>query len=228
MRIRFILSGIGNVLVRTRKCYREEQIAKRYGLGQEEVRQVIYYEDERMRALECGDLSWGAYCDASLKRLSRMGARLNEDAPVHFASVWREFLQEPILPVVRLWMGMRQHLNIVSVSNIDSQSYESGVAPHPMVANLFDHHTHSYRLGRRKGDPDYFIKLRKQLGAKPEQCFFVDDMPEHVAAAQAHGILSFCLDTIDAATIGELKARLVEAGVPNEFVTNSSFDLARC
>lgn len=228
MSIRFILSDIGNVLVRTRKFYREEQIAKRYSLDQEEVRQVIYFEGERMRALECGDLSWRAYRDASLKRLSRMGARLNEDAPVHFASVWRELLQEPILPVARLWMGMRSHLSIVSASNIDSQSYDSGVAPHPMIANLFHHHTHSYRLGRRKGDPDYFVKLRKQLGAKPEQCFFVDDLPEHVEMARADGIPSFCFDTIDAATIGALKARLVEAGVPSEFVTGSSFITARC
>lgn len=228
MSIRFILSDIGNVLVRTRKFYREEQIAKRYGLDQEAVRQVIYFEGERMRALECGDLSWRAYRDASLKCLSRMGARLNEDAPAHFTSVWRELLQEPILPVVRLWMGMRQHLNIVSASNIDAQSYEGGVAPHPMVANLFHHHTHSYRLGRRKGDADYFVKLRRQLGAQPEQCFFVDDMPEHVAAARSHGIPSFCFDKIDAATICELKARLVEAGVPSEFVTGSSFSFARC
>ncbi|MEK7072951.1 MAG: HAD-IA family hydrolase [Patescibacteria group bacterium] len=228
MSIRFILSDIGDVLVRIRRFHREEQLAKRYGLDQQEVRQVVYFEGERMRAFERGDVPWHVYREVTLQRLAQIGAQLEPDAPAHFTRIWRELLQEPILPVARLWMALGRHMNIVSASNIDSQSYESGVAPHPMVANLFHHHTHSYRLGRRKGDPDYFIKLRRQLGAQPEQCFFVDDMPEHVTAARAHGIPSFCFDKIDAATICELKARLIEAGVPSEFVTGSSFNFAPC
>lgn len=216
------------MLVRTRKCYREEQIAKRYGLDPKAVHHVIYVEGECMRALECGDLSWGAYRDASLKRLSRMGARLEDDAPKYIERIWREHLQEPIPQVTRLWMGMRPHISIVSASNIDAQSYACGVVPHPMVANLFHHHTHSFQLGRRKGDKDYFQKLRKQLGAAPEECFFVDDLAEHVQAAQDNGIAAFHLDRVDMATLCELKAHLVEAGIPDDWVAGGNESILHC
>lgn len=228
MTVRFILSDIGNVLVRIREFHREEALARRYGLDQAQVREAIYFEDGRMQAFERGELPWRDYRIATLRRLQRMGAQLEDDAVEHFTRVWGELLQEPILPVARLWMALRRHMNIASVSNIDSQSFEAGVEPHPLVANVFHHHTHSFQLGRRKGDADYFPALHGVLGGRPEQWFFVDDKEEHVDAARRHGIPSFHLDRVDTATICELKARLVEAGVRSEWVSGESESVLRC
>ena len=46
----------------------------------------------------------------------------------------------------------------------------------------------SYKMGVRKPDPSIYRMALEQLGADGSQCFFIDDMPENVAAAQKEGI----------------------------------------
>jgi len=46
----------------------------------------------------------------------------------------------------------------------------------------------SYQIGVRKPHPDIYRHALDQLGAKGEQCFFIDDLPENVEAARAAGI----------------------------------------
>lgn len=46
----------------------------------------------------------------------------------------------------------------------------------------------SYKMGVRKPDPAIYRMALDQLGASGEQCFFIDDMAENVAAACAAGI----------------------------------------
>lgn len=46
----------------------------------------------------------------------------------------------------------------------------------------------SYKMGVRKPDPSIYRMALEYLGADGSQCFFIDDMPENVAAARAEGI----------------------------------------
>jgi putative hydrolase of the HAD superfamily len=46
----------------------------------------------------------------------------------------------------------------------------------------------SAELGVAKPDPEVFRLVCEGLGLAPEQCLFVDDSAEHVAAAEAVGL----------------------------------------
>lgn len=46
----------------------------------------------------------------------------------------------------------------------------------------------SYQIGVRKPDPFIYRYALDELGAKGEQCFFVDDRPENIDAARGAGI----------------------------------------
>lgn len=75
-----------------------------------------------------------------------------------------------------------------------------------LLSNLAHHHTRalegnwsgffddvtgrffSYELGCSKPDPEIYRQVLDRLGARGEQCFFIDDMAENVEAARAEGI----------------------------------------
>ncbi len=46
----------------------------------------------------------------------------------------------------------------------------------------------SYEMGVRKPDPRIYEMVLEKLGAPGDQCFFIDDLPENIAAARAAGI----------------------------------------
>lgn len=46
----------------------------------------------------------------------------------------------------------------------------------------------SYQMGVRKPDPAIYRHAIDALGVAPQDCFFIDDLPENIAAARALGI----------------------------------------
>ena len=56
------------------------------------------------------------------------------------------------------------------------------------LSDLVDQHGVSYRLGCRKPNPEFYIRLMDQLEVEPHQCVFVDDRIENVLAAEALGM----------------------------------------
>lgn len=46
----------------------------------------------------------------------------------------------------------------------------------------------SYRIGLRKPHPDIYRHLVQSIGVGPEQCFFIDDLPQNVETAKSLGI----------------------------------------
>ena len=46
----------------------------------------------------------------------------------------------------------------------------------------------SYEMGVRKPDSRIYEMVLEKLGAPGDQCFFIDDLPENIAAARAAGI----------------------------------------
>jgi putative hydrolase of the HAD superfamily len=55
---------------------------------------------------------------------------------------------------------------------------------------LFDVHSFSYNEGVSKPHPTAFQRVLQKLNAKPEECLFIDDNKENIAAAEALGIKS--------------------------------------
>lgn len=217
MTLKFVLSDVGNVLIEIDLLGRQHALARQYGLDPDKVAAVLY-EERMFHGLERGTVSWETYRETRLAHLRELGAVLAADAASHFDATWLSVLRGPIEPVSRIWRALRGKVAVVSVSNVDVHSYEHGVRRFPQVTGCFTHETHSFRFGRRKGDKDYFPALLLHLGAKPEECLFVDDLLEHVVTAKAHGIPICWLKDTSEGAIELLRIRLVEEGVKPEWL----------
>jgi putative hydrolase of the HAD superfamily len=60
-----------------------------------------------------------------------------------------------------------------------------------------------------KPEPEFFHILFERFALKPEECFFIDDRGENIAAGQALGMEGFCFRQ----DVGALRTALREAGV---------------
>jgi putative hydrolase of the HAD superfamily len=52
---------------------------------------------------------------------------------------------------------------------------------------LFEVHALSYRIGAAKPEPAIFAAAAELAGVAPQEVFFTDDLPRHVAGARAAG-----------------------------------------
>jgi len=53
---------------------------------------------------------------------------------------------------------------------------------------LFSGNYFSYELGLHKPDPKIFLSVCSKINTSPEQCFFIDDLPENVEGARSVGM----------------------------------------
>jgi len=65
-----------------------------------------------------------------------------------------------------------------------------------------------YRL--LKPDPAIFHKMTEVFGLCPEECYFIDDLPENAEAARSVGMTAFCFAQQD---IAALKADMRDKGI---------------
>ena len=79
-------------------------------------------------------------------------------------------------------------------------------------ADHFDVLFHSWQIGHAKPDPAFFTHIVGELGVRPDEAVFVDDMAANVAGARAAGLRGVHFALLD--TYGELRARLRTLGVP--------------
>jgi putative hydrolase of the HAD superfamily len=68
----------------------------------------------------------------------------------------------------------------------------------PEIAPLFGEHLYTTsRYGARKPDPVVFERVLEHYGASAADTFFVDDLPENVAAAASLGITTYRYGTAE-------------------------------
>lgn len=76
-------------------------------------------------------------------------------------------------------------------------------------AGWFDAMIDVITLRRPKPDPEPYLAAADSLGAPPNECLFVDDLPVNCRGADAVGMESFLFEIVDpAASLDQLEARL--------------------
>lgn len=94
---------------------------------------------------------------------------------------------EAIFPLIQKLK--KQDKQLVIISNTCPPHYKYAYANYP-IFKLFDDAVLSYEENIRKPDHRIFHKALERAKAKPEDCFFIDDLTENVAAAKECGIYS--------------------------------------
>ncbi len=98
---------------------------------------------------------------------------------------------------------------LLCLSNTNAWHFEQCRRQFPLL-NRFDGYILSYEVGARKPEHTIFMKALEQAEALPQECLYIDDVPEFVRAAQAEGINGRVFVSVD-----RLAAELAAYGLLN-------------
>ncbi len=203
--IRFWYFDLGNVLLlfdHHRACRQVAQVFNRAGAATdaEAIRQHLFTSGLE-RQYELGRLS----TEQLYERLCQaVGARPPREQLLEAAcDIFR-----PNAPVVALAQRLhRQGYRTGVLSNTNHAHWQWVHRRFPHVPAAFQHHVLSFRAGALKPQEAIFHQAIRRAEVPPEQIFFVDDLPENVAAARALGI-----DAVLYRSADELAAELARRG----------------
>lgn len=108
--------------------------------------------------------------------------------------VWNTLLLTIPKERVALLKALRKKYKLYLLSNTNSIHFkvveEIYKADHEgdSFVSLFDHIFLSYEMGLKKPDKRIYEKVVEEIGAKPEQCLFFDDLEENLNAAKEVGL----------------------------------------
>ncbi len=199
--IRTCLFDMGNVLVffsHDRMC---EQLGDLCGRSADEMRRLLFDSGVQWN-YERGWLSPEQFhdwfqtttgCSTPIADLNRAGADI----------FW---LNTPIVPVLdRLKeLGLR----LVLLSNTCLTHFE-WIRDHFDVLQRFDRFVTSCGAGAIKPEPAIYTAALREIGCRPEECFYTDDIPSYVAAGREHGLRAELFTDVPA-----LLKQLQGCGVP--------------
>ncbi len=90
---------------------------------------------------------------------------------------------------------LKPKFNIGMLSNVAANWLDKMFSPEQVA--LFDAKVLSYELGVIKPDPLTYRTIAERLGARPEECLFVDDQIRYCEGAQATGMQAICYQNFD-------------------------------
>lgn len=144
--------------------------------------------------LEMGQISEDTFFDEM--RLAA-GAPLSNE---QIRTAWNAMILEYPLRRLQLLQQLRLYYDLFLLSNTNSiheQKFNDVLSRNhgmPSLAVFFDKVYFSHRVGLRKPMPEIFELILNSNGLKPEHTLFIDDSPQHIAAAQKLGIQTIFLE----------------------------------
>ncbi len=161
--------------------YSTERLAAHFGRDLTEVRRHYF---ALVHHLEVGEWTLPAFWQELAARLNLRGVPYADFEALYTGSVRRNEAMYDLL--TRLPAGVRVGL----LSN--NYPVVSDVLREEAAFARFDALVFSNELGHKKPAPEAFDALALALGVPPEECAFVDDVAENIAAAERsgfHGLL---------------------------------------
>jgi 2-haloacid dehalogenase len=128
-----------------------------------------------------------------------------------FRALWLQMLGEEIIDTGKIINELeRKKYNLALLSNVDPWHFEYCEHKFP-VLNKFTKKFLSYEMEMKKPDLAIYKQVAKELDVTPEECLFIDDMPENVDAAKQVGF-----DAIRFVDPDQLRTELVEKDILEE------------
>jgi glucose-1-phosphatase len=201
MSIQFLYFDLGNVLVRFDADRMLRQIGELVGMTAGEVKAAIY-DTGLAPQYELGRLSTDQYYEAFCAAVKCRPDR--QQMATAAAEIFD--LNLPVLPLVAQLRQAGYRLGVLS--NTCPIHWEYCADRYRILTEGFSVHALSYRIGVLKPDAAIFLAAAELASQRPEEIFFVDDTPGHVAGARAAGF-----DAVQFTTAEALAADLRRRGI---------------
>ncbi len=103
-----------------------------------------------------------------------------------FGRIWNSiFLPETLVPE-RVIRDLQSRYRLIIVSNTNQLHFEMLRTSYPIFEHFFGYIL-SYQVRAMKPDPAFYAAALSMAGCLPEECVFIDDLPENVEGAKAAG-----------------------------------------
>jgi putative hydrolase of the HAD superfamily len=104
-----------------------------------------------------------------------------------FCELWNGiFLPGELVPA-SLLAGLHQRYRLLALSNTNAIHFDTVRREYPILDH-FDDCVLSFEVGAAKPDPRIYQAALARAGCLPGECFFTDDVPLYVEAAQRSGM----------------------------------------
>ncbi len=210
MKPKFIYFDLGNVLLTFDYKIACRQMAEVSHIEPEQVQEIIFDSDLQLR-YESGQLSgpefYEIFCrEAQEYRDDSPDAPAPDYTALRWAGSAMFELNSPIIPIVAHLKSARLRLGILS--NTCEAHWEYCMGKYVILDELFGVYVLSYEVGAVKPDAKIYRVAAERASVAPEEIFFTDDRPEHVAGARAAGF-----DAVQFTSARNLADALRERGV---------------
>ncbi|MBL7998354.1 MAG: HAD family phosphatase [Candidatus Kapabacteria bacterium] len=106
-------------------------------------------------------------------------------------AAWNALLIGMIPGRVELLRALKPQYRLALLSNINPLHHERIRSEVEEAFAEFEHCFLSYEMGLRKPDVRIFSRVLDTLGVAPQNLLFIDDSPQHIAAAETLGIATY-------------------------------------
>jgi glucose-1-phosphatase len=208
MRRPALIFDFGNVVAHFDYRKAAARLGARLGLSGEEIL-------DRLRPLGFSDLlkryeSGKVSAEAFTKGVSDMVDL--EITHEEFAVAWADIFT-PNESIARLIEGLKSE-DYTLVLGSNTNDLHAGQFRRQFAETLahFDRLVLSYEVGHIKPSAAFYLACAAAAGAEPEECVFIDDMPENVEGARAAGLVGVLYQSTEG-LIAELEGLGVKASV---------------
>jgi putative hydrolase of the HAD superfamily len=179
MTIKAILFDMGNVLFFFDAKRSSQAFSKATGVSEEKIWEVFFIS-QMEKAYTRGELTTKEFYDQVCKHFPRS---VDFDT---FAHLWNDIFTEN-KEMTKLIKKLKKNYPLYLISNTNDLHYEY-IRKKFDVLNDFTKCFPSHLVGHRKPDQAMFHHVIKEVGFKPEEMVFIDDVLEFVEAARKTGI----------------------------------------
>jgi len=178
--LRAVIWDMGGVLLRTIDWTPRSMLAKRFGMTDHELMDLVFHSDTAVKA-EIGQLSYAEYWNGVMKKLG-----VDEKALSWFMGAF--------------FQGDQFDWHLMKIIRYLRVRYKTGLLSNALPGTRvtlgkkydflddFDDAIFSYEVGLRKPDERIYQLAARRLGIAPEEAVFIDDMPENVDGALKAGM----------------------------------------
>jgi HAD superfamily hydrolase (TIGR01509 family) len=198
--IKSVISDLGKVIIFFDNHIFFKKIARYSLLSEDEIVAKVYENLELLKLFDTGKVSPDEFYGRAKALLQ---TEIDQEA---FYSLYNDVFSLN-LPVLETLKSLRPDLRLVLCSNTDVERFGFIRKFFPEIL-FFDDYVLSYEVGVMKPHPRIYEVAIEKAAAKAEECVFIDDREENIAAAR-----ELRLETILLAPDTELERELRLKGI---------------
>ncbi len=175
-----IISDLGKVLILFDNAIFYRKISEYTPHSLKDIAARVNVHSRIAQAFETGRISSRQFYTAACQAL---------DADVGYAEFFAMYNDVFTLnpPIIEILDRCKSFCRMVLLSNTDGERF-GFIRQHFPEVFFFDAYVLSFEVGSCKPEPRIYEAALEKAQAVPQECVFIDDLPENISAAQALGI----------------------------------------